>query len=607
MAKRTNETSDAQKPKLSQETLREAIKAFEYIKPYRWSFFIGMILLFISSLVFLSFPKLIGELMDIAQGTSKFDFTLKEVGIAMILILSFQGLVSYVRVILFANVSEKGTADIRKALYQKLISLPITFFEENKLGDLISRLTGDVEKLHGAFSITLAEFCRQVIIIVVGILLLVLTTPKLSVVMLLTVPIVTLSAVFFGRYIRKLSKKRQKELADSNAIVGESIQNIQVVKAFVNELFEVKRYFTSIKGVVRISMKYAHGRALFSTFIVTIMFGALLFVLWQGAVMLDEGKITAGGLTSFTIYTFIIAAAFASLANFAPDLLGALGATERVREILNAESEVDLEGLPSVAPIKIEGHIQFENVHFHYPTRQDVPVLKGINLEVEAGQKVALVGPSGVGKSTIIQLLLRFYPIRKGDIKVDGKSIYDLKLRDFRNNVALVPQEVILFGGTIRENILYGKEGASEEEIIEAAKQSNCWEFISSFPEGLDTIIGERGVKLSGGQRQRVAIARAILKNPVILLLDEATSSLDNESEKVVQNALDKLMEGRTSIIIAHRLSTIRDVDCIYMLDEGQVVETGTHDELVHLKGKYSALVNLTGSHVAQDGFVANH
>ncbi len=600
MARRPSKLSDsAPKPKLSQETFREAIKAFEYIRPYRWSFIIGMILLFISSLVFLVFPKLIGELVDIAQGTSKFGFTLQEMGIGMIAILSFQGLVSYARVMLFANVSEKGTADIRKALYQKLISLPITFFEENKLGDLISRLTGDVEKLHGAFSITLAEFFRQVIIIVVGILFLVITAPALSKVMLLTVPIVTLSAVLFGRYIRKLSKERQKELASSNAMVGESVQNIQVVKAFVNELFEVKRYFVSISEVVRISLKYAQGRALFSTFIVTVMFGVLLFVLWQGAVMLDAGRITAGELMSFAIYTFIIAGSFASLANFAPDLLGALGATERVREILNTESEIDLEGLPGISPIKIAGKIQFENVHFHYPTRKDIPVLKGINIEVKSGQKVALVGPSGVGKSTIIQLLLRFYNIENGDIKVDGKSIYDMNLRDFRNNIALVPQEVILFGGTIRENILYGKDGATENEIIEAAKRSNSLEFINSFPEGLDTIIGERGVKLSGGQRQRVAIARAILKNPAILLLDEATSSLDNESEKVVQDALDKLMEGRTSIIIAHRLSTIRDVDCIYMLDEGKVVEKGTHEELVHLNGKYSTLVNMVGNQMA--------
>lgn len=550
-------------------------------------------MLFISSMVFMIFPRIIGELVDIAQGNSRFDFSLKELGVGMVIILLVQGIVSYARVLLFANVSEKGIADVRKGLYQKLISLPITFFEENKLGDIISRLTADIEKLHSAFSITLAEFFRQIIIIVVGIILLIITAPKLSMVMLLTVPVVVLSAVFFGKYIRKLSKVRQQKLAESNSLVAESIQNIQVVKAFVNELFELRRYFVTISDVVKISIKYAHGRALFAVFIIIVMFGALFFVLWQGAVMLQGGVITAGQLVSFVTYTFIIVGSFASLANFSPELLGAMGATERVRQILNTEGEIDLEGHPEVSQIKITGNISFEDVYFHYPTRSDVPVLKGINIDVKAGQKVALVGPSGVGKSTIIQLLLRFYNTIDGDIKVDGESIYSSNIRDYRSNIALVPQEVILFGGTIRENILYGKENATEEEIIKAARQSNSWEFIESFPDGLDTIIGERGVKLSGGQRQRVAIARAILKNPAILLLDEATSSLDSESEKVVQDALDKLMEGRTSIIIAHRLTTIRDVDCIYVIDEGMVVEKGTHDELSLLNGKYNSLANM--------------
>ena len=293
-------------------------------------------------------------------------------------------------------------------------------------------------------------------------------------------------------------------------------------------------------------------------------------------------------------YTFIIGASIASLGNFYPEILGAVGATERVREILSTETEVDLATKPEVQDLPIKGNIQFENVHFRYPTRTDIPVLKGINLNIRAGEKVALVGPSGAGKSTIIQLLLQFYGIQKGDIQVDGQSIYDLDIRDLRNNMALVPQEVILFGGTIRENILYGKEDATEEEVIAAAKQSNSWEYIQSFPEGLETLVGERGVKLSGGQRQRLAIARAILKNPSILLLDEATSSLDAESEKVVQDALNLLMEGRTSIIIAHRLATIREVDCIYVLDGGKIVEKGTHEELsAKENGLYSGLAKL--------------
>jgi len=599
MARRRHQHSDldleeAPKPKVTRETFKEALQVFEFIRPHKWSFIGGMFLLFISSLVFMIFPTLIGMMVDTAQGKSAYNLTLEQIGMIMIAVLFMQGFVSYFRVILFANVSEKGIADIRKSLYQRMISLPIPFFEENKMGDLISRLTSDVEKLYSTFSITLAEFFRQIIILFVGILFLAITTPKLSLIMLLTVPVVVICAIFFGRYIRKLSKERQKKLAVSNSILGESLQAIQVVKAFANEVFETKRYGNSIGEVVTIAMKYARGRAAFSVFIVTILFGALFFIIWQGAMMVQDGSITAGRLVSFVTYTFIIGGSIASLGNFYPEILGAIGATERVREILSTDTEVDLINKPELNDLAIKGNIQFEDVHFRYPTRTDIPVLKGINMDIKAGEKVALVGPSGAGKSTIIQLLLQFYGIGKGDIKVDGQSIYDMDLRDLRNNMALVPQEVILFGGTIRENILYGKEDATEEEVIEAAKQSNCWEYIQTFPEGLETLVGERGVKLSGGQRQRLAIARAILKNPAILLLDEATSSLDAESEKVVQDALNTLMEGRTAIIIAHRLATIKEVDCIYVLDGGKIVEKGTHEALsLREDGLYSSLAKL--------------
>ncbi len=594
MARRHTDLDNAPKVKITQESFKEAIKTLKFIHPYRWSLIGGLLLLFLTSLIFMIFPWLIGQMVDVAQGKSAHDYSLKDIGWALVIILAIQGLVSYTRVILFANVSEKGIADIRKALYKKMVALPITFFEENKMGDLISRLTADVEKLYSTFSITLAEFIRQIIILAVGIIFLAITTPRLSLIMLLTVPFVVVSAIFFGRYIRKLSKKRQKKLAESNSILGETLQAIQVVKAFANEIFEVKRYAFSIEEVVRVAMKYARGRAVFATFIITILFGALFFIIWQGAIMVQNGTISAGELVAFVTYTFIIGGSIASLGNFYPEILGALGATERVREILNTESEVDLENEPAIAPKKILGNIQYRKVHFHYPTRPDIEVLKGIDLNIEAGQKVALVGPSGVGKSTIIQLLLQFYKISNGDILVDGKSIYQQNIRNFRSNIALVPQEVILFGGTIRENILYGKENATEEEVKMAAKQSNSWEFITSFPDGLDTIVGERGVKLSGGQRQRIAIARAILKNPAILLLDEATSSLDAESEKLVQDALNKLMEGRTSVIIAHRLATIKDVDKIYVLDAGKIVEEGTHEALSLMdNGLYRSLAKL--------------
>lgn len=587
-------------PKFSAEQFREAVKIFQFVRPYRWHLIIGLVLLFLSSLVFMIFPYLSGQMIDIAQGKSTMNFTLADVGWVLLAVLVVQGFISYVRVQLFAIVSEKGIADVRRALYEKMLTLPVVFYEKNRVGDIVSRITADVEKLYNTFSITLAEFIRQIIILITGVVFLAITTPKLALTMLATFPLIVIGAMIFGRFIRKLSKERQKALADSNIIVSETASTIQVVKAFANELFEAVRYGKSIDAVVKVSLRFARGRAIFAVFIVTVLFGALFFIVWQGALMVQNGEITAGQLIAFVTYTAIIGGAIAGLGNFYTELLGAIGATERVREILNDESEVPVRMIEPTQEIRLTGNIDYENVRFRYPTRPDVEVLKGLSFHIDAGQKVALVGPSGAGKSTIVQLLLKFYNIQDGDIRVDERSTRHMDTAAYRRNLAIVPQEVLLFGGTIRENIAYGKPDATEAEIIEAAKKSYCWEFINGFPEGLDTIVGERGIKLSGGQRQRVAIARAILKNPAILLLDEATSSLDAESEKVVQEALNTLMEGRTSIIIAHRLATIREVDKIFVIDNGQVVEAGTHEELSQLEdGLYNSLARLQFEAVA--------
>ncbi|GIV32338.1 MAG: multidrug ABC transporter ATP-binding protein [Saprospiraceae bacterium] len=580
----------------SLETLRKALQIFSFVTPYRGRLMLGLVLLFLSSMVFMVFPYLSGEMVDIALGKSRYGITLREVGLILLAILFVQGFVSYYRVQLFASVSERGIADVRRALYQRLITLPVVFYEKTRVGELVSRLTADVERLYNAISITLAEFVRQIIILISGVVFLAVTTPKLALIMLATFPVIVVGAMIFGRKIRKLSRERQKELANSNIILNETMQNIHVVKAFTNELLELMRYGKSIDKTVAVSLKYARGRALFAVFIVSILFGALFFIVWQGAIMVSEGTITAGQLISFVVYTAIIGGAIAGLGNFYTEILGAIGATERVRDILNEKGEIELKGAkPTKGPFRrLEGHIEFRDVHFHYPTRPDVEVLRGISFEVQPGSKVALVGPSGAGKSTIVQLLLKFYPIDQGDILVDGHSIFDYDTTAYRKHIAIVPQEVLLFGGTIRENIAYGKPDATDEEIYAAAAQANALEFIESFPEGFDTLVGERGIKLSGGQRQRIAIARAILKDPAILLLDEATSSLDAESEKVVQDALDKLMEGRTSIIIAHRLATIRSVDRIFVIEKGAIVEQGTHEELSALEnGIYNSLARL--------------
>lgn len=590
MARRKN--AGAERPKISKDGWLKAKQLLAYLKPYQWSFFGGLFFLVVGSTVFMVFPAAAGELIDIALGQSKWGYTLKDVGVVLMLILVLQALTSYFRVLLFANVSEKGMADIRKALYDRLIAQPTAFFDQNRVGELTSRSTADVQQLQDVLSITLAELIRQIIILVVGFGYLAWMAPQLLLVMISTFPVVIILALFFGRYIRKLSRERQDKLAETSTILEETLQAISVVKSFTNEWWERQRYGKSVTDVVNISLRFARIRGLFIVFIITALFGAMFFVLWWGATMVESGQLQSGELVTFITLTAIIGGAVASLGDFYTQMLRAIGASERIMELLESPTEVTItEKLPA---LDIEGTIQFENVQFSYPSRPELAILNQINLHIKAGEKVALVGASGGGKSTIVKLLLRLYDLEGGQILVDGKPLAAYNISQLRKNIAIVPQDVLLFGGTIRENIAYGKQGASEAELIEAAKQANAWEFIEGFPEGLDTIVGDRGVQLSGGQRQRIAIARALLKDPAILLLDEATSALDAESERVVQEALNHLMQGRTSIIIAHRLATVKDVDCIYVLEQGRIVEQGKHEQLVAKEeGVYNQLAKL--------------
>lgn len=583
-----------EKVKVNRETLAKALRVFRYVLPYRWFFVGGMVVLTIGSLLFLVVMRTPGEFFNIINGEPEYGLTLNQLFLVLIFLLVLQGLFSYLRVQFFAYVSEKSMADLRQDLYRKLVALPIPFLEKRRVGELTSRMTNDITEVQQVVSITLAEFLRQVIILIGGIGFIIFAMPRLALIMLGTFPVVVILAMVFGRFIRKLMRERQDQLAKTNVIVEETMQSIQTVKAYTNEWFEVRRYGKNLHEAVRIALRAAHMRGLFAAFIILFMFGALFFIIWRAAILVQNDLMKEGDLLDFVVYTAIIGGAIASLGGLYTTIASAVGATERILEILEQDTEAPLiEDQPSAGK-RFVGDIRYEEVHFSYPSRPDIEVLKGINLDIAAGQKVALVGGSGAGKSTIVQLLLQFYKVENGQITVDGTPIGDYALHTYRQNIAIVPQEVLLFGGTIRENIQYGRHGATEEEIVEAARRANAWEFIQAFPDGMDTLVGERGVKLSGGQRQRIAIARAILKDPAILLLDEATSSLDAESEKLVQEALNELMKGRTSIIIAHRLATIRDVDCIYVVENGRITEAGTHSELSMIEdGAYNALAKL--------------
>lgn len=595
MAKHYDEFRDEiPKKKINKEGLRNAFKLYKYIKPYRVEYIIGMFFLLGSSLASLAFPKLLGELVNSGnEGSLSKD--LNFIGFLLIITLLVQSTFSYFRTILFVNVTEKTLSFLRQHTYNHLIKLPLKFFEQRRVGELNSRISSDISLLQETLTTTLAEFIRQIIIIIGGITLLVITSFKLTLFMLAILPAISILSVVFGRFIRRFSKQVQNQVAESNTIVEETLQGIQSVKTFTNEFSEILRYKRKVDEIAKIGMKSGHYRGAFSAFIILGLFGALVAVIWKGAILLSQGIINAGELFSFVIYSGFIGGTVGGLANVFTRIQRFIGATEELFEIFDIEEETITEITENIDPKdELKGNIEFKNLSFTYPSRPDEEVLKNINLSISANQLVALVGTSGSGKTTIASLLLQLHSTEKNQILFDGRESSNFPISSLRHQISLVPQDIFLFGGTIRENIAYGKSNATEEEIQNAAKQANAIEFIKRFPEKLDTIVGERGTQLSGGQRQRIAIARAVLKNPKILILDEATSSLDSESERLVQDALEKLMKGRTSIVIAHRLSTIRNADQIFVIEKGELIESGTHNELMKKsKGIYKNLSDL--------------
>jgi ABC-type multidrug transport system fused ATPase/permease subunit len=572
--------------------LKELMKLYTFLKPYRWKFALGMLFLLISSGASLMFPKFLGDMVDLGN-KGKLISEITHTGFILLIIIVVQAIFSYSRIRLFVEVTEKTLASIRQHLYNHLIKLPMSFFAARRVGELNSRISSDISLLQDSLTSTLADLLSQLILITGGITLMMISSFKLTLFMLAILPAVALFAFFSGRAIRRYSKKAQGYVAESNTIVEETLQGIQNVKAFTNELFEINRYREKTIEVAKAGIKGGKYQAAMS-FIILAFFMAMGAVIWRGATFIASGQMAAGQLFSFVIYSGFIAGNIAGMAGVYTRLQKAIGAAEKLLLILDEPAEeVDEQYIPDPSN-NLVGKITFDQVAFEYPSRKENTVLREVSFVAEAGQQVALVGPSGAGKSTIVSLLLKFYKPSSGEILFDNRSSIHFPITALRAQMAIVPQDVFLFGGTIRENIAYGKTGSSEDEIIDAAIQANAWEFIQSFPEKLDTIVGERGVQLSGGQRQRIAIARAVLKNPKILILDEATSSLDSESERLVQEALDKLMKGRTSIVIAHRLATIRNADKIIVLENGTIIEQGTHFELLaNANGLYKTLTEL--------------
>ena len=600
---------EVEKVKISKESLKQALVLFTYLKPYRTKFIFSMVFIALSAFTTSLFPFFLGKMIDAAApgsstgmmggapsmieglGLKEVKWTLNFTLILIFVQLGFQTIFSFMRVYLLTEVGEKSLADMRRDVYSKLLSMPMSYFTEKRVGELSNRISSDLSQIQDAISFTLAEFLRGIFTLIIGLGFIFWISTKLALVMLAVVPVIAVLAVVFGMRIRKMARKAQDQLAESGTIVQETFQGISIVKAFTSEVYEISRYVKSIYAVVDTAIANARYRGAFISFMIFSVFGAIAFVMWYGANMIQTGELTMGSLTMFVIFSMFVGGTFAGFADMFSQLQKTLGATQSVREILRAEGEpVELTQIAIDSQYVLKGNVSFKQVAFSYPSRNDVSVLKDITLTAKNGEQIALVGPSGAGKSTIASLLLKFYEPTSGSILFDDKDGISFPLTQLRKQMAFVPQDVVLFGGTIAENIAYGKLGATAEEIADAARKANAHDFICKFPEGYETIVGERGIKLSGGQRQRIAIARAILKNPAILILDEATSSLDSESEQLVQEALDNLMKNRTSFVIAHRLSTIRNAHKIVVIDKGTVAEQGSHEQLMANNSLYRKL-----------------
>jgi ATP-binding cassette subfamily B protein len=583
---------------MSDPTPKKSISSHRWILGYLMQekavFFPSLAALFFTAILSLAFPYFLGKLVGSPSDALTHHIDPKivlersnQIVLQLACVLALQAFVAFFRVQGFIRSGESALNRLRRDLFDHLVRLPMSFFQEQRAGALSNRVSADLGVVRETLLTTVPQAVRQSVIMVGGLIFIFVASWKLSLIMLGSVPVVVLAIAFFGRKVRGYSKAAQDSLAEAGTVIEETVQGIADVKAFTNEPFENARYSRSLERFLGVTKQGSKNRAAFLAFIIFALFGTISFVAWHGARMLATGQITWENFAYFILFSIFVGASLGSFPEIISQFQQTAGATERIRELLDLSPE----RTDGDATAKLHGAIAFENLSFRYPSRPESLVLDDLSFTAAPGQRVALVGPSGAGKSTTFSLILGFNDPEKGAVLFDGRPASSLALGALRSQIAIVPQEVLLFGGTIRENIEYGKPGATAQEIDEAARQANAYDFIAKLPEGFETMVGPRGTKLSGGQRQRIAIARAILADPRILLLDEATSALDSESERLVNEALERLMQGRTSLVIAHRLSTVRHADKILVFNHGKIVETGTHDELIERDGVYRFLV----------------
>lgn len=596
MASRRFEDRDIPKAKINLGTLKRTFRLFNYISTSnKWLFLLGTLFLAITAGASILFPKLLGNMMDgvfvYKQGnvsTAPSMDKITQVANWFIYLFIIQAVFSFLRIAIYVKVTENMTFSLRTSLFKSVISQNMEFHSKNRVGDLLSRFSSDISQIQDTFTTNIAMFIRQILVMIGGVILIFKTSPTLAIYMLATVPVIIIVALIFGKFIRKISREVQDLTAQNNIIVEESISGIINVKAYTNELFEHTRYLKNALTLQKESVMRGYWRGAFSSFIIICLFGSIVFLIFKGLGLVHAGQLGIGELFNFMLLTAFVGGSIGGMAEQFVQIQKTLGAVERVLDII----EMPAESNSSEIEPNFNQTLHFNNVQFAYPSRPENPVLKDISLSIEQGKTIALVGPSGSGKSTIAGLIYQFYNPTQGQITLGNENISTLNLLKYRSQFAYVPQEVVLFGGSIYENILYGNPNASTEEVIEAAKKANAFNFISEFPDKFETLVGDRGMKLSGGQKQRIAIARAIIRNPKILILDEATSALDSESEFEVQKALSELMKNRTSIVIAHRLSTIRYADSILVIRSGKIIENGNHNQLMNIEnGIYKNMI----------------